>query len=106
MKLALLVLVVSTFAFGKVHIVDQKNSEFSVKKLEVKMGDSILFKNSETAQDHNVYSTAAGNSFSTPLVGAGKNTEVKIEAPAHKPGKMEVKCAIHPAMKLEVTIKP
>jgi plastocyanin len=106
MKTALLVLALSTVAFAKVHIVDQKNSEFSVKKLDVKIGDSILFKNSETAQDHNVYSTSAGNSFSTPLVGPGKTTEIKIEAPAHKAGKMEVKCAIHPAMKLEVNIKP
>jgi len=92
-------------AFATEHVVTQKDKKFSVAKLSnVKMGDTIVFKNAETDITHNIYSITPGNEFDLQTQKPGEVT--KLDTSKQKAGKMMVECAIHPTMKLEVDIAP
>jgi plastocyanin len=83
------------------HVVAQKNKAFSVKKLTVKVGDSIKFVN-EDSFAHNVFSLSGPKSFDLGSFGNGGSKSVSFD----KPGKVEVECAVHPDMRLDVEVKP
>lgn len=83
------------------HVVTQKNKAFSIKKLKVKVGDTIKFTN-EDSFAHNVFSLSAPKSFDTGSFGAGQSRNVTLD----KPGKVEVECAVHPDMQLVVEVEP
>jgi plastocyanin len=82
-------------------IVIQKNREFSVKELTVKVGDRVMFVNNDTVT-HNVYSDTKGVEFEIELQPPGRTDSVRFS----RPGVADVKCAIHPNMKLRVEVKP
>ena len=83
------------------HVVTQKNKAFGVKKLRVKAGDVIKFTNEDNLA-HNVFSLSTANSFDTGAFGNGQVKSVTFD----KPGKVEVECAIHPDMRLDVEVEP
>ncbi len=83
------------------HVVGQKNKAFSVKKLTVKVGDTVKFAN-EDSFAHNVFSLSPTKSFDTGSFGAGTSKSVTFD----KPGKVEVECAVHPTMLMEIEVKP
>ena len=83
------------------HLVAQKNKAFTVKKLSVKVGDSVKFVN-EDSFAHNVFSLSAPKSFDLGSFGTGGSKVVTFD----KPGKVEVECAVHPDMRLEIEVKP
>jgi plastocyanin len=83
------------------HVVQQKNKGFSVKKLIVKVGDSIKFVNDDNFA-HNVFSLSAAKSFDLGSFGNGGSKSVTFD----KPGKVEVECAVHPDMRLDVEVQP
>ena len=83
------------------HVVIQKNKSFSSKKLKLKVGDSVRFVN-EDSFAHNVFSLSAAKSFDTGSFGSGQARVVSFD----KPGKVEVECAVHPEMQIEVEIAP
>ena len=80
--------------------VEQKNREFTVKEITLRPGEKIEFCNVDDVT-HNVFSRSKANSFTikTQMPGTTSIVEFKEE------GVTEVRCAIHPAMKLIVTVK-
>ena len=81
-------------------VISQKGKAFSEKKVSLKVGDSISFVNDDDIT-HNVYSRSKGHKFD---IGAQRpGTSVSHEFTA--PGKVKVRCAIHPRMKLTVNVE-
>ena len=86
---------------GQEQVVTQKNKAFSVKKLVVKVGDSVKFVNEDNFA-HNVFSLSPSKSFDLGSVGNGGSKSVTFD----KPGKVQVECAIHPDMQLDIEVTP
>jgi len=86
-------------AFGAEHVVAQKGKAFSVKKLSVKLGDSVKFLN-EDPFSHNVFSLSDAKSFDLGSYGVGLSKTVVFD----KPGTVEIECAVHPDMKMVVEV--
>lgn len=84
-------------ALGAEYEVIQKSNAFSVKTLKVKVGDAVSFKN-EDPYFHNVFSLSDVQSFDLGSYPQGQAKKVTFS----KEGKVEVECAIHPAMKMAV----
>ena len=82
------------------HIVDQKGKTFLPHSLNVEVGDTITFKNSDPFA-HNAYTDDEENEFDIGMQAAGTDTRVIVKAA----GSFNVECAIHPNMLLEVTAK-
>jgi plastocyanin len=81
------------------HVVAQKNRAFSIKKLALKVGDTVRFAN-EDPFAHNVFSLSDTKSFDLGSFGQGVSRTVTFD----KPGTVEVECAVHPDMKLVVEV--
>ena len=80
-------------------VVAQKAKAFSVKKLNIKVGDSVKFVN-EDAMVHNVFSLSDAKSFYLGAYGQGASKSVTFD----KPGTVEVECAVHPDMKMVIEV--
>ena len=87
----------TSFLFGANHIVDQKGKTFIPHSLNVKVGDTITFKNSDPFA-HNAYTDDEVNEFDIGMQKPGVDVTVKVKGA----GKFNVECAIHPNMLLEV----
>jgi plastocyanin len=98
---AALALAVAAPTYAAEHVVTQKNKTFSTKKLKVKVGDSIKFVN-EDSFAHNVFSLSAPKSFDTGSFGNSQTRSVNFD----KPGTVEIECAVHPDMRLDVEVAP
>ncbi len=85
---------------AEVHTVIQKNRAFSVAAITIKPGDYIRFKNDDEVT-HNVFSMSPNMQFDIRRQAPGKSSDVQFL----KEGTAEVRCAIHPKMKLMVTVK-
>jgi len=81
--------------------ITQRDKSFSEKSLTVKSGDRVVFTNADGIV-HNVYSATPGHEFELKTQKPGQSDTV----PFTKPGTVEVQCAIHPKMKLQVTVAP
>ena len=86
-------------AAGK-QTVQQKNKSFSATELTVKVGDTLEFKNDDDVA-HNVFSTSPTQAFNTKIQPPGASAEVTFD----KEGIVQVRCAIHPQMKLTVHVE-
>lgn len=86
--------------FAADHEVIQKDRSFSQAEITVKPGDSVTFKNSDDIT-HNVFSMTPGMEFDLRRQAPGASSTV----PFNKEGVSEVRCSIHPKMKLMVTVK-
>lgn len=82
------------------HLVVQKNRAFEPTRLTVKAGETILFRNDDKVA-HNVFSTTKGSEFDLRIQRPGSTSPMKLL----KAGAVEIRCAIHPGMKLLVTVK-
>lgn len=89
----------SAFAAGSV-TVNQAEKKFSTTELTINKGDTIVFKNDDPFT-HNVYSHSPGIGFELKVQKPGESSEVVFA----REGSGEVKCAIHPQMKLKLTVK-
>ena len=81
------------------HTVDQVDKAFSTAAVTIKPGDTIIFKNSDTV-GHNMFSTSLQNAFSVAIQKPGESCPVVFK----EEGVTEIRCAIHPKMKLVVTV--
>lgn len=99
--LAVAALLASQAAHAEEHVVGQKNKSFAVKKLSIKVGDSVKFVNEDNFA-HNVFSLSAAKSFDLGSFGNGGTKTIMFD----KPGKIEVECAVHPDMRLDIEVKP
>jgi plastocyanin len=79
--------------------ISQKNQEFSQKEISIKVGDTIVFANEDNVT-HNVFSASENFEFDSLMQDVGKNSPVRFT----KVGVFDIRCAIHPKMKLKVTV--
>ena len=82
------------------HVVAQKNKEFSVSNITIKAGDSIKFVNEDDFH-HNVFSLSDAILFDLGSYDKGVSKSVTFE----ESGVVDVECAIHPNMQLQVTVE-
>jgi len=99
-KILLLSLIISSALFGANYVVDQKGKTFIPHAIDVEVGDTITFKNSDPFA-HNAYTDDEDNEFDIGMQSPGQDIIVNIKAA----GKFNVECAIHPNMLLEVTVE-
>ena len=79
--------------------ITQKNKTFSVSKMAIKAGDRITFVNDDGV-NHHVFSDTKDNSIDI-LQRPGRSDTVRFS----RPGTVEIECAIHPDMRLEVQVR-
>ena len=82
------------------HIINQKGKAFIPHNLNVVVGDTITFKNSDSFA-HNAYTDDDDNEFDIGIQAPGKDSTVTVKAA----GEFVIECAIHPNMLLEVIAK-
>lgn len=104
-KVALLLLLVTgTFwaasARGRQFLVTQKNRMFPTDMATIQVGDKIVFQNLDDVT-HNVYSNSKGNEFDIRVQRPGGSTSVTFWSE----GVAEIRCAIHPKMKMTIVVK-
>jgi plastocyanin len=80
-------------------LIDQKDKQFSLKEIKIKTGDTVKFVNSDT-YFHNVFSLSDAKTFDLGSYPQGQSRVVKFDTP----GVVDVECAIHPGMKLKITV--
>ena len=81
------------------HTVSQKDKSFSAAEMVVKVGDSVEFKNDDDVS-HNVFSVSKEQPFNTKVQKPGTSAAVTFATE----GTIEVRCAIHPGMKLLIKV--
>jgi plastocyanin len=89
-----------TPALAKEITVTQKGQQFTPRTLTLKVGDEIVFLNDDTGT-HNVFSESPGNTFDLKAQRPGSRTNVTFSTA----GQVDVRCAIHPTMRLSVTVE-
>lgn len=82
------------------NIIVQSGRAFEPAALTVKAGDGLTFVNRDL-YDHNVYSASSGNGFNIGIQVPGDTSGVTLS----NPGTVEVRCRIHPKMRLVVTVE-
>ncbi len=100
MNKIIIILLIFSYVLAEKYIVDQKNKSFYPENLTVKVGDTIIFKNSDQFA-HHTYTDDLKNEFDNGLQASGENIEIKIKAKS----RLFIECAIHPNMILEVNVK-
>jgi plastocyanin len=80
--------------------VTQRDKNFLPTQVSLKVGDTIVFKN-EDPIIHNMFSRSEPNDFNLKLQKPGEDMRQTFQAP----GEVLVRCAIHPKMKLLVTVE-
>ena len=98
-SIALLLLPFCGAAHADEQVVAQKNKAFSVQKLKVKVGDSVTFRNDDP-YFHNVFSLSPAQSFDLGSYPKGQARKVTF----NKPGTIDVECAIHPEMQMQIEV--
>ena len=79
----------------------QKDKLFTQTEVVIHAGQTVVFSNADTVM-HNVYSVSPGNAFEIKTQLPGRESAVVFK----NPGVAEVRCAIHPGMKLLVKVEP
>ena len=82
------------------HTIVQKGKAFAPGSLEVKKGDTVIFTNDDDVV-HNVFTASSAFRFNLKAQPPGASTTVSFT----EAGAFEVRCAIHPTMKLAVQVK-
>ena len=103
MKISLITtlsLLVCTGAIAEDHVVQQQDREFFQTEITIKPGDTLVFTNCD-AVTHNVFSKSDANPFTIKVQKPGEATPVEFK----DEGVTEVRCAIHPKMKITVTVR-
>jgi plastocyanin len=86
-------------AAGEVEVT-QRDKTFLPGQVSLKVGDTLVFKN-EDPITHNMFSRSEPNDFNLKLQKPGEDMRQTFRAP----GEVLVRCAIHPKMKLLVTVE-
>jgi plastocyanin len=89
----------TALALAENYTVHQKGRMFSSEITSVRKGQAVTFLNDDTVP-HNVFSTSDGNKFDLGSQSPGASTDVTFT----KAGEVEVICAIHPRMKLNILV--
>jgi len=89
----------SSGAFAATQVIHQRGRTLSTASITVKKGEPVTFLNDDTVP-HNILSTSKGNEFNLGSQAPGSSTDVTFK----EAGQVSVICAIHPRMKLIVTV--
>ena len=89
----------SAVAFAAERSISQKGRTFSETALALKKGDVVNFVNDDIMA-HNIFSTSPGSEFNFGTQAPGASTPMTF----NKSGEITVLCAIHPRMKMVVTV--
>lgn len=98
--LPLLAFLTAISGFSADHTIEQKDRKFSQSQIEIHVGDKLVFTNSDEVT-HNVYSSTPGLEFEIKRQAPGGSSSI----PFNKEGTVEVRCSIHPSMKLTVKVQ-
>ncbi len=80
--------------------ISQKKRSFDPKLLNARIGDTVLLVNDDRYA-HNLYSETPGFEFNVRKQMPGDNHSMKLD----KRGKFEIRCVIHPRMKMTVNVE-
>ena len=80
--------------------VTQAGKKFSERRLTIAVGDTITFVNDDDTT-HNVHSMNDGHAFDLGAQAPGTEMSHTFDTP----GQIKVRCAIHPKMKIDVTVE-
>ena len=86
-------------ALAAEHEVAQKNKQFTVSELTVKVGDTVSFPN-QAPFFHTVFSLSPTKTFDLGSYKKGETKKVTFE----QAGKVDVECAIHPNMQMTINV--
>jgi plastocyanin len=81
------------------HVVGQKGALFSPGKMSVGVGDVVVFKNDDGVT-HHIYSSTKGQEFNLETTAPGQDVRHTFA----KPGRVDIRCGLHPGMRLVVTV--
>ena len=95
---------VTTNLYAKDHEVAQKDKKFTVQKLEIAANDKVVFTNEDPTTHHLMFKWN-GKTVSQKQHKKGHAKYKPFEYTFEKSGTTQVRCAIHPKMKLRVTVK-
>ncbi len=103
--LQLLVLFTLSFMIGRLVAdqlpnVGQKDKQFSVEQLTVKVGDAVTFTNDDPFF-HNVFSLSPAATFDLGSYPQGESRTVTFK----EPGEVHIECAIHPSMQMTIEVE-
>jgi len=98
-KLITIGLLITTM-YSAEHIIDQKNKHYVPNNITVAVGDTLVFKNSDSFA-HNAYTDDEKNEFDFGMQAPGKDKRVEIKEKSD----FVIECAIHPNMSLQVHVK-
>ena len=101
----LAMLLTTTSAMAAEHEVAQLDKTFvtggsKVEEMTIAVGDSINFVNKDPFF-HNIFSLSDLSTFDLGSFPQGESRSVTFD----KPGTIEIECAIHPEMYMEVTVE-
>jgi plastocyanin len=96
---ALLIGGLSAITFAADTAIHQKGRLFSPDVMTVKKGEALTFLNDDNLP-HNIMSASPGNEFNLGSQVPGSATPVTFK----QAGEVKVICAIHPRMKMNVTV--
>jgi plastocyanin len=89
----------AAFAFVQ-HHVNQTALQFSVARLAVHRGDTVVFSNGDRTS-HNITAQGEGMNFNGGLQRPGENVEVTFTAR----GQHQISCGIHPRMSMTIEVE-
>ena len=100
LSVSLMLVMQAALAEGpKDHVVDQKDKQFSVADLNARIGDTVTFRNNDSVS-HNIFSLSDAQSFDLGTYANGQSRSLKLEGE----GVIEVECAVHPSMKMQIKV--
>lgn len=100
MSIAILVGLSSGIYASATHEVGQKNKQFTTDKLTIAVGDTVSFPNQDSFF-HNVFSLSPAATFDLGSYSKGETRTVTFD----QPGMIDVECAIHPQMRMQIEVK-
>jgi plastocyanin len=81
-------------------VVSQRNRTFNPNQLTIERGTVVHIINDDRVT-HHVYVDASGMTFDSGEQPIGTTVDLRFD----KPGRFDVLCAIHPTMRLRITVK-
>ena len=97
---ALLVIAKAGLSIGDEIKINQANKTFAPGDVTVKSGDTLDFVNDDSIA-HNIITRGSPEDFNLGVIKPGDDKKTTLIAP----GVYDVRCAIHPGMKLKVTVQ-
>lgn len=95
-----IILIAGATVVGAPQVIKQKGRLFSPGKLTVKSGAVLVFENDDNVT-HHVYSATKGHEFKLETVPPGE----KAKHTFTKRGRVDVRCGLHPGMRLVLTVQ-